>query len=766
MIKENAGTRKRKLNNQGATMVTTMVAMLFLIVLGTIIMAVSAMNYRLKSSDRQAKLDFYENEQALDDIYNGIGQESASCLGQAYTTVLNRVTSGIYLTEADAYNAFCTDFTTLLTGVYVPADLTAVTAKLNVYALKSAQVTVLDMDAVTIEYVTGTTVPNRFVFEGVSVQFISPEASNYESIITTDIVVNMPYITFFDENDEVFDYSIVANDGIYFLNADRTVEGNVYAGTASSSSYSVYTGEKDVYGGINFYQSTVDFTSRYLVTKGDMNVRQSAVTLSNGGLEGANLWAESLNTTGGNGASEWANINITGRTFIENDLEINSYDSSITLTGAYYGYNNGVYTTQEYANAGGHAHSMSSAVIINQRLAKLNFSNLNTLIIAGKAYMDFGSEEQSSGESIALKSNQIMYMVPDEFMSFSNPTTDTELSALGLSKDTALNTIVIPNTWFAFTYLRDTARVQYKAYTVDGTIYYYYYLNFIDGAAEDYAREILTATEPADLTDEVAVWKWSLKQKLQKRLFSTVLGNAFIDNISIDSTSPGTVIYGKGAVIKVDPVDTVRNISLVNNSTTVDQVTTLSGALIKRYEWLYYYLNSKEEFALGSGLLSAASTEGYAVDLLPLDSVANITDLNNKISPYTEYLYHCGYRAIVSKENVTIDSDFTGVILCAGDVTVKEGCNVEGLILAAGKVYIRGNGAIISNRSVVQTILNEEIKTEQAKDSTESYNKEFVTYYLRHYNATHDGTTMNQVSTGTDYTNYIVYENWVKGGDN
>ena len=63
--------RSRQLNNSGSTLVTTMVAMLFLIVLGTIILGVSAANFETKASDRQSKLDFYENEQALDDIYNG-----------------------------------------------------------------------------------------------------------------------------------------------------------------------------------------------------------------------------------------------------------------------------------------------------------------------------------------------------------------------------------------------------------------------------------------------------------------------------------------------------------------------------------------------------------------------------------------------------------------------------------------------------------------------------------------------------------------------
>jgi hypothetical protein len=65
--------------------------------------------------------------------------------------------------------------------------------------------------------------------------------------------------------------------------------------------------------------------------------------------------------------------------------------------------------------------SYSSAILINGRNATLDMSGLDGLILAGTAYV--GTEERDSsnsnvqmGESVAIKSNQRAYLVPSEFL--------------------------------------------------------------------------------------------------------------------------------------------------------------------------------------------------------------------------------------------------------------------------------------------------------------------------------------------------------------
>lgn len=763
----------KKLNNSGSTLVTTMIAMMLLMVLATIVMSVSAMNYKTKSMDRKAKLNFYENERALDDIYNGIGQRAAECMGVAYTKVLTQISMGVGGIDKDekkAHDEFCKEFVKALKSTYTTdiAKLPEIVELLNSYAIKSSRVTVNQVGKVSITY-NEDGIPSEFVFERVEVQYTDAKSEDYRSIITTDIVIEMPNLRFIDENDEIFDYAMVANKGIYFLGADRDIEGNIYAGIANSSTHSADTGEKTIFGGINLYRSQLNFAGKFLVTRGAINVRQSTLNIDNGSVGSANVWAESIATTGGNGASEFANINIKGKTYIANDLEINARNSTVSMEGAYYGYNNGVYSTQESESLTGMSHTKYSAIIVNQKMAKLNLTHLNALIIAGKAYMDFGLQEQSTGESMALKSNQVMYMVPEEFMSIQNPTTAMELNALGITINDALNAIDIPETWFAYSLLRDGARVQSKAYMVDGTIYYYFFLNFVDEGAETYASQILNATQPIDTTDTDAVWKWKMKQRLQKRLFEAVIGNAFIDNISIN-TSSDTVIYGKGTIIGVTEEESNKAISLISNTTTVDKVTLMGEVLIHRFRWLYCFLNSKSEYPMFSDSIDEPdlSAMGYedSTTILPLDSFVDMHKLSEKPYPDEEQTYFCGYRAIVSAHDVTISENFQGVVLSAGNVTINENCSVEGLVMAGGTIEVKGDGAIIANRSIVQTLLNEEVRKEEAKVAGSSRNKEFVITYLRNYTSVEaSGTSSLTVKSGTDYQDYIVYRNWIKGED-
>ena len=92
------------------------------------------------------------------------------------------------------------------------------------------------------------------------------EYLGYEAVITTDIEIEIPYINFFRDSSAILDYALIGNEGIYFDGADRDVEGNVYAGisyTETAENINKYRDET-VFGGINIYNSTVDFESNYL----------------------------------------------------------------------------------------------------------------------------------------------------------------------------------------------------------------------------------------------------------------------------------------------------------------------------------------------------------------------------------------------------------------------------------------------------------------------------------------------------------------------
>ncbi|NTV77863.1 MAG: hypothetical protein HGA25_01635 [Clostridiales bacterium] len=128
--------RKIRKDQTGSALVTVLVAIAFIIILGSVILAVSVVNVKTKAVDYQAKKDFYENEVFLDDIYNGIGQSATVCLDEAYSQVLSSInnTMAANASEEEVYHEFCRQFVTKLSSNFNSGDLTACKTLLNKYA--------------------------------------------------------------------------------------------------------------------------------------------------------------------------------------------------------------------------------------------------------------------------------------------------------------------------------------------------------------------------------------------------------------------------------------------------------------------------------------------------------------------------------------------------------------------------------------------------------------------------------------------------------
>lgn len=80
--------------------------------------------------------------------------------------------------------------------------------------------------------------------------------------------------------------------------------------------------------------------------------------------------------------------------------------------------------------------------------------------------------------------------------------------------------------------------------------------------------------------------------------------------------------------------------------------------------------------------------------------------------------YDKDYRKIISSEDVEIGEDITGIVFSAGNVIVKAGCNVEGIIMCADRIYLQGNNNIVANDNVVNKVVADEL-TEETADIAE-----------------------------------------------
>ncbi|MBQ8592411.1 MAG: hypothetical protein IJ485_06680 [Lachnospiraceae bacterium] len=788
-------------------MITTLIVMALLVILATSILAVSTMNLRTKMMDYKIKANFYSNEGFLNDIYNGIGQEATVCFEKAYTDVLREINTKdalgnpLYPTEESAYQEFCRRFILNLQHSFPASNLTAVMETLNRYATKyqvdasgnqaaTNPVMVIGLDGINAVDCADAS-QKEFIFEKLVVVYndyrLSGEATGYQTAITTDIVVKMPYVSFFDTPDYMADYALIANKGIYFhQGGNRNVTGNVYAGIAPDAPKDSAGCEKDINGGIQVSGTDVTINGQYIVSKGDINVRKGTLTVENNhDTDACNVWAESIRTTEGltrYDASEYAEIVIAGNTYVANDLELNSYNSNVTLSGSFYGYNNGVYATKENSVLGTTVrHTESSAIIVNEKNAKLDLTDLDTLFISGLAYIDMKEgKEHNTGESLALQTNQFMYLVPTEFLETSNPVPVSE------APDIDVNHVAIHVSpgWFAEGYLDDTVKaVAKKVTTAEGMELYYFYLNFKAGMERKYAQEILNVTQEmvdaANDSEKLQLkWKLDLKNALQEKALQ-----AGYQAIEINQDADCRV-YGLGAITQLNEDHHLFAVELPDGGDNVgtgigtDYVTLLGQPLGYRYQHLYYYLDPQEQYALTSQKIAAPAVSSEEMTTLPVSRYVDMTAIgaNNPTgtasvsSGGTGYETDDEYATVIVNSSYTVPggTDFKGIILATGDVTIQNNANVEGLVIANGKIYLEGNGTITASRAIVQAIVEEEIKTEQAKTKEETHNKNYACHYLKTYQskAVHTGmSTEARQENSTDYANYIQYRNWKKGGN-
>ena len=100
--------------------------------------------------------------------------------------------------------------------------------------------------------------------------------SSYERKRSYNFEIEVPHGIFFDGNDELFDYSMISQKGIYITGNTSSIVGNVFAGTHSAEEYrkaeSGY-GERKIYGGINIMSTQLGIEADKIISTGEINLK-------------------------------------------------------------------------------------------------------------------------------------------------------------------------------------------------------------------------------------------------------------------------------------------------------------------------------------------------------------------------------------------------------------------------------------------------------------------------------------------------------------
>lgn len=378
---------KLKKSNQGNTFVIVIATLTFLAILCSALLTAVAVCYRMKAYDINSRDNFYYLEQAMDELYAGVGGISMENFNQAYNDVTDVIV--VYDTEKKAYVTMSNEDANKLLGKLFLGCIkndnrlnsTKIKDTLNSFItnrydassnpegvnLLNVGNVVVDDNSCTIKDVVlkrtaaySTVNTNKESGRGDSAQYVQS--------ITTDLVISSPKfnIDFSSiDNDPMFDFSMISDMGVEIsgLNNTTVINGNVYAAsdfynkdtniTSVNDNLNNGVSEKSMYSGFYVDKSKVSIVAdRFIVPGSIAAMNCSELVVKGSGRTDdtvrSQVWTDNI-VLGGYARQEGTNTNRTyagselemdANVYVSDDLELNATGSKYILNGNYFGYNN------------------------------------------------------------------------------------------------------------------------------------------------------------------------------------------------------------------------------------------------------------------------------------------------------------------------------------------------------------------------------------------------------------------------------------------
>ena len=688
--------RCHKLNDQGSSLVTVIVSIIFIAMLGMLVLSATFVNMRYKVNETKKKEAFYQCEAGLDEITSGIRQLVADCSQAGYLSVLENYKSfsgNEVMIQKQYYQECRKKFRDYLT---VTGTNQIDVSKLNGYVKTSGisvefPNTAIDSYNVTIDPSTDKT---HITIQGLLVKYdktMTGGTPPIHSEISTDIEVDFPVlkggaiVNNVLASDPVYlDYSMIADKGINCTASSARITGNVYAG-----------GPFLIGSGLN--QSTLNMDSDCIIVKEELNVHQgsslgvnitdftsgdaSSITTKN-----KQLWVGNLITSPETNMGNETRLKLGINSFVQDDLALNAKNSQVDILGNYAGY--GTWNNTDPADI-----KSGSAIIINGNKSELQLKS-GSLCLGGYAYVSVpetvsvgGStttvykNEVLTGESVGIRNYQSIYLAPAECTNNGhNPAMFNEVDGSDLEDEINLGqlktTLHIPDEALEG---KGVKAIRYTpALGAEEEVYY-----FVNFKTPQKATSFFAA-----YTGEPAHSDWG-----------EVQNTTFQAKVNIECSD----IRSNGNVIQRANLD--GSGSSLAMSSAFDPNVGISGEIVGTMPITFYnlYRTLKKEDVEGTDE-NTTPYSSYVVTGL----VNNLSNQYSKkyndtyqevLSPGANYRYHL----VVMKGDYTVDSEDRGIIIASGDVTVKS--QFTGLILSGGKIILEEGGKIYRDKQLVKEAL-------------------------------------------------------------
>ena len=406
-------------DNGGMSIVTVVIAIGFVSILVSILLLTAAINFKMKNVNMYSKDSFYSAEQVLDELNIGLQQIVSDGLSVAYTKALENYTADEMsadeknqLVQAEYYkyiweklgydsahkNYLCEDESDNKAGLYgLLKESTQWHANADMNKEYGAFIrSAANNKGASGEYLgTMTSYEDKgIVLEGVQVYYKDP--NGFVSELQTDIRLAYPDFSFANSNMPDISSYVYITDGGYEEHstgkATTTVKGNTYA-------YMMDVRNTD----IDNVDTKLGEDIHIIAT--DCKLDKSGYKTNDNSI----TWAGDI-------TAKSSDVDLSGTAYVKDDLNLTGAKSSVEIKGYYYGYGNG---NPDAIDLNSISPESSSAILVNGSSTTVDLSKAKKVSIAGHAFVSANKSKDKetnvfTGESVAVKSNQIMYLIPGE----------------------------------------------------------------------------------------------------------------------------------------------------------------------------------------------------------------------------------------------------------------------------------------------------------------------------------------------------------------
>ena len=787
----------RKKRNSGSSIVIVIIAMAMIGILATTLLWMSYINYKIKVNDIRNKNSFYSAETVMEQIVAGLQKETSDAVAVAYQEVLSNWEE--LGSESNRYSSFASMYLDTLVkhlrdsekgDGYYSRDIlegyvdTTIWGNVNKTSWNNGtdETDASKAKAPVMELVNG----NSLILRNVFVSYMDGDRL---SIVSTDLCLEVPEIVFTQSGsiDDLYDYLLIGNQGISLTQGSGQVtgDGSIYAGTDDKGKGGII---------INPASSLAINNGRYVISKGEIDVvgPGAGFIVRDAKETGSSVYAKNLDLLSGT-------ISLDSKTYIANDLTLSGSGSKATLTKEYYGYGT---STAMGLEGDPTDQENSSAIIINGQNSTVDMSGVNTLMLAGRAYIgtnttkeeldqnaaaaveDAGKKNEKAvlmGESITVKGGQIAYLVPTECLGIyngetiigQNPLTQDQATKMQAYKDQygtdfkevdftrpvgrlggqSLASFGVAD----MDHIRKVSTQYVGGGTESKSLTYYYLVMDADNAAKYYQTYYLNGSNKESIDHyfkKYATGGILLGDYTSAQNSYTILGNALVSD-----------------ALSQSGVSLLASTNTTTNTMTPAEVFQKSGEIANVYKGLT--TNLSEDGA-------SASTFRNVFDSVIKDKIttkqADGTDhvdtiqeylVNNGTGGTMEFTTEDGLKGIITTGNYTLSSATGGaskvrLIVSLGDITIDR--NFTGLAIAKGTITIKGaitNGAssLKRNKMELYKVLN---ATTGAEGDTITPMAFFVNGETSLAEGAQEAPTDDAGNLNIDYTGIVRYVNWEK----